>query len=658
MRRRAVLSVALVLLLAAFAPISQARSTGAFVRAFPGSRVTILAGHATQHYRPILARGHETFTGASSPAVVATADIQVTYHGFSATAQAAFQAAVDVWESEIVSSQVIHVDATWTSLGASSGILGAAGPSRFYLGADNRVYPAALEEAICSCEENSGPEIDAEFNSAFADWYLGTDGNVPNDKWDFFSVVLHELGHGLGFLSSFDVSGTQGSWGFTSGGTTYPMVFDENEWSDAAGGSLMTSFANPSSALKTQLTDGSVYLGGSNLEAVLGQRAQLYAPSPWRSGSSNSHLDESAFGAGTINALMTPALNNGEAIHDPGPATLAIFRDIGWTTAGESAPTEPGAPTNVTAVAGNGSADVSWNAPASDGGSAITGYTATSAPDGLTCQTTDTMCTVIGLTNGTPYTFTVAATNDIGTGTASDPSNSVTPTDQPIDTTPPTGGLPTAIVAVPQQVGTTATVRVAWAAASDDSGISAYELQRKKGSGSWVPVTLDSPTATSADVAVKPGTSYRFRLRATDGANNVGSWVTTSAGKLTLLQENASGLAYSGTWQRVALSGASGGYVRYASAAGRSAMLSFAGTSIGFVSTLGPARGIAEIWLDGQFVASVDLYAASQTSRAVVWASPAPLSPGTHTLQVRVTGTRNPSATKNRIDLDAFLVWT
>jgi hypothetical protein len=87
-------------------------------------------------------------------------------------------------------------------------------------------------------------------------------------------------------------------------------------------------------------------------------------------------------------------------------------------------------------------------------------------------------------------------------------------------------------------------------------------------------------------------------------------------------------------------------------------MLSFAGTSIGFVSTLGPARGIAEIWLDGQFVASVDLYAASQTSRAVVWASPAPLSPGTHTLQVRVTGTRNPSATKNRIDLDAFLVWT
>jgi hypothetical protein len=89
----------------------------------------------------------------------------------------------------------------------------------------------------------------------------------------------------------------------------------------------------------------------------------------------------------------------------------------------------PGAPTGVTAVAGTGQATVSWTAPASSGGSDITGYTATSTPGGLTANVDGSTLTAIvtGLTNGTAYTFKVTATNTAGVGPASAASNSVTP---------------------------------------------------------------------------------------------------------------------------------------------------------------------------------------------------------------------------------------
>ncbi|MFB7817683.1 fibronectin type III domain-containing protein, partial [Paenibacillus chitinolyticus] len=88
----------------------------------------------------------------------------------------------------------------------------------------------------------------------------------------------------------------------------------------------------------------------------------------------------------------------------------------------------PDAPRNVTATAGNGQATVSFDAPASDGGSAITGYTVTSSPGGFTgTSTTLSPVTVTDLTNGTEYTFTVVATNSAGNGTASVASGSVTP---------------------------------------------------------------------------------------------------------------------------------------------------------------------------------------------------------------------------------------
>jgi alpha-tubulin suppressor-like RCC1 family protein len=89
----------------------------------------------------------------------------------------------------------------------------------------------------------------------------------------------------------------------------------------------------------------------------------------------------------------------------------------------------PAAPTDVVAKAGNGFASVSWKAPADNGYSRITQYTVTTSPRGKTCSTTLNVhsCKITGLTNGMAYTFTVTATNAIGTGPASTPSAPVTP---------------------------------------------------------------------------------------------------------------------------------------------------------------------------------------------------------------------------------------
>lgn len=88
----------------------------------------------------------------------------------------------------------------------------------------------------------------------------------------------------------------------------------------------------------------------------------------------------------------------------------------------------------------NQQATVSFTAPTDDGGSAITGYTVTSTPGGITATGVASPITVTGLTNGTSYTFTVHATNDIGSSVESAPSNAVTPA-------PTVPGAPTNVAA-------------------------------------------------------------------------------------------------------------------------------------------------------------------------------------------------------------------
>jgi photosystem II stability/assembly factor-like uncharacterized protein len=260
-----------------------------------------------------------------------SATVIVTYTGFSPEAQTAFQYAIDIWSSIITSAVPIRVSATYTALGA--GVLGSAGPATSYTGFLNQPYantwyPVALAEKINGdrLNLNTNPDIVANFSSAFSNWYLGTDGNTPFSSYDFVSVVLHELCHGLGYVASFDYSGGSGSWGDAT--YHYPMVFDRFLY-NGSGQLLMNTalFINPSTDLGSQLTSNNVYWTGPNTGS-----ARMYAPAAWAEGSSISHLNESTYPPGSGNNLMTYALSNGEAIHSPGPIVLNQMADMGWST--------------------------------------------------------------------------------------------------------------------------------------------------------------------------------------------------------------------------------------------------------------------------------------------------------------------------------------
>ncbi len=144
--------------------------------------------------------------------------------------------------------------------------------------------------------------------------------------------------------------------------------------------------------------------------------------------------------SGASSPITMPGLTNGTSYTFTVQATNSAGTGTSSTPSPAVTPvstaTAPGAPQNVVATAGDGQAAISFDAPATDGGSPITGYTVTSSPDGLTATGTASPLTVTGLTNGTAYTFTVTATNTAGTGPASDASTPVTPVAAPAPTRP------------------------------------------------------------------------------------------------------------------------------------------------------------------------------------------------------------------------------
>jgi hypothetical protein len=171
------------------------------------------------------------------------------------------------------------------------------------------------------------------------------------------------------------------------------------------------------------------------------------------------------------------------------------------------APSVPGAPTSVKGLPGSGVVTVVWTAPPSNG-SAIWKYTVTASPGGATADTSGTSAVLGGLANGTPYTFTVVATNTLGAGPASSPSPAVTPS----ASAPGAPGAPTNVTAAPG--GRCATVTWTAPASTGGSPLSGYTVRTSPATSQW---TVSGTTAFVGGLT--SGATYTFTVTATNATN-------------------------------------------------------------------------------------------------------------------------------------------
>ena len=221
----------------------------------------------------------------------------------------------------------------------------------------------------------------------------------------------------------------------------------------------------------------------------------------------------------------------------------------------------------------------------------------------------------------------------------------------------PTAEPPAVQFAANAQVHGPAKVLVSWQDATSTAGIVRYKLQQQTGQGrhkSWKNVRLPSARTTSVAVSAKPGRRLTFRVKALDANGHWSSWAVGHPARVTVSQDSSHKIHYSGTFKKAPESKALDGHVHFSVTAGSAASFSFNGRSVALLTSRGPDHGVATVWLDGTQVATIDLYA---TSRQPAWiAFAAVVSAGHHTLQVRVTGDKNPKSSSTRVDIDAFMV--
>lgn len=274
-----------------------------------------------------------------------TAKFTITYNDFTSEAKSAFQSAADAWANIIISSVPIKINAHFKPL--QTGLLGITFPNGElnFKGApiQNTWYVSSLANAIAGKELNPS-EVDIElYLNSNVNWYYGLSGTVPGSSYDFVSVTMHEIGHGLGFLSLAKKSGATGSFGLllTSDFAplttsfpwpdldTLPSVFDRFLINNL--GQKLDSFPNPGSALGLMFTGQNIFFNGSyTVAANKGVRPKMYAPPSYALGSSVTHFDETTFPSGDANEMMTPNGTPGKANHNPGPLMLGVLKDMGW----------------------------------------------------------------------------------------------------------------------------------------------------------------------------------------------------------------------------------------------------------------------------------------------------------------------------------------
>ena len=352
------------------------------------------------------------------------AKIIVKYNNFPEWTKLQVQAAVDVWAENFESKVPIYIEATW-GRSASFSILGSARPGSYFanfVGAPDPSlwYPSALANALAGKDlDGDNPEMIITVNS-LADWYRGGGVGPSKTEYDLQSVMLHEMAHGLGFLSTDSYDDF-----FGYGAIEQPTPYDA--YVQTGDGRRLSDLPSPSLELGEALTSKLVWSGANGIAANGGVKPLLYSPKKYEDGSSISHLDETIFDNGTKDAVMSPNLAAGEVFHEPGPLLLAMLQDLRVKPPVGIAVGIPQIVRNAEALISDSGAIVKFDPPSNARAAQITSYTVKNDRTGAEKSFTKSPAIFPGLKNGTSYTFTITASNSLGSSTPVT-TNAVTPT--------------------------------------------------------------------------------------------------------------------------------------------------------------------------------------------------------------------------------------
>lgn len=245
--------------------------------------------------------------------------------------QQVVEAAFNVWNKILISPVPIHIHVHWEAL--NPGTLATAGSERVYKNFKNAPfrdvwYPSALADALSGESINGdNPDIVLRINRN-ASWNLDY-SSPPNFRYyDMLTVMIHEIAHGIGFMSSFEMSGTNRvKWGIQN----LPFIYDRY-MVDQAGNDLVNNrfYTNDSEELLTQVTQNNVFFQVDS--GVYNQRKpRLHTERPFAPGASLSHVaNNQVFQTDSRDRLMLPSISLGVRYHFPGNGILAILFQMGW----------------------------------------------------------------------------------------------------------------------------------------------------------------------------------------------------------------------------------------------------------------------------------------------------------------------------------------
>jgi hypothetical protein len=347
----------------------------------------------------------------------------VNFNTVPASAREAVQAAVDTWAANFASTVPVSVNVTW-SKASSEGILAAASSKNNYAnftGAPDKTlyYASALANALAGKDlDPANPEIEITISSD-APWYLGIDGKCPPRSYDLQSVILHEMAHGLGFISGNYYDELSGL-----GRILQPTPFDA--YAQLPDGRRLADMPNSSLETGKALTSTLMWSGENGIKANNGVKPLLYTPSNYEPGSSVSHLDEKTFSQSGDNATMTPNLDSGEVFHLPGSLLLAMFEDMRRKPPAGVTYGLPDPPQNFQAIISDQSAILMFELPANFRTAQIESYLIKNIKTGEQTTASESPVVINGLKNGLDYSFSIVAKNAVGESPSA-LSNSVTP---------------------------------------------------------------------------------------------------------------------------------------------------------------------------------------------------------------------------------------